>query len=225
MTLSTIEFPRGQSFVDVSRILVGVCDLLLTKFQFWKRIFSSSCLCVLPPAGPRTNHSYTTSSLLNMSDYRIFWHRFDKMKFRIRFRCPYPIVLQRPAQWSSGQSSWQQIQSSGFESRPYQIFWEVAGLERGLFSLVSTAEELLGRKSSGSGLEIRKYGSRDPSRWPRGAVKSQNLALTWLTRGGRSVGIVARGLRPRSVSYIPEGLTAKQQSFTCLHSGLFLSLS
>jgi hypothetical protein len=28
---------------------------------------------------------------------------------------------------------------------------------------VSTIEELLGRKSSGSGLEIREYGRRDPS--------------------------------------------------------------
>jgi hypothetical protein len=31
-------------------------------------------------------------------------------------------------------------------------------------SLVSTIEELLGRKSRDSGLEIREYGRRDPSR-------------------------------------------------------------
>jgi hypothetical protein len=37
-------------------------------------------------------------------------------------------------------------------------------LERGLLSLVSTIEELLGGKSSGSGLEIREYGRKDPSR-------------------------------------------------------------
>jgi hypothetical protein len=36
-------------------------------------------------------------------------------------------------------------------------------LERGPLSLVSTIEELLGRKSSGSGLERREYGRRDPS--------------------------------------------------------------
>jgi hypothetical protein len=41
------------------------------------------------------------------------------------------------------------------------------GLERGPLSLVSTTEELLGRKNSGSGLDIREYGRRDPSRWPR----------------------------------------------------------
>jgi hypothetical protein len=34
------------------------------------------------------------------------------------------------------------------------------GLERGPFSLVSTIEELLERKSSGSGLENRDYGRR-----------------------------------------------------------------
>jgi hypothetical protein len=38
------------------------------------------------------------------------------------------------------------------------------GLERGPLSLVSTTEELLGRKSSGSCLESREYGHRDPSR-------------------------------------------------------------
>jgi hypothetical protein len=46
----------------------------------------------------------------------------------------------------------------------YQIFWEVLGLERGPLSLVSTIEELLGRKSSGSGLETQEYGRKDPSR-------------------------------------------------------------
>jgi hypothetical protein len=37
-------------------------------------------------------------------------------------------------------------------------------LERGILGLVSTIEELLGRKSSGSGLENRDYGRWDPSR-------------------------------------------------------------
>jgi hypothetical protein len=40
----------------------------------------------------------------------------------------------------------------------------VVGLERGPLSLVSTIEELLGRKSSGSGIKSREYGLRDPSR-------------------------------------------------------------
>jgi hypothetical protein len=37
------------------------------------------------------------------------------------------------------------------------------GLERGPLSLLSTVEELRGRKSSGSGLESRKYSRKDPS--------------------------------------------------------------
>jgi hypothetical protein len=39
---------------------------------------------------------------------------------------------------------------SGFDSRRYQIFWEVVGLERGPLSLVRITEELIERKSSGS---------------------------------------------------------------------------
>jgi hypothetical protein len=37
-------------------------------------------------------------------------------------------------------------------------------LEMDPLSVVSTIEELLERESSGSGLEIREYGRRDPSR-------------------------------------------------------------
>jgi hypothetical protein len=39
----------------------------------------------------------------------------------------------------------------------------VVGLEGGPLSLVSATEKVLERKSSGSGLEIRKYGCRNPS--------------------------------------------------------------
>jgi hypothetical protein len=60
----------------------------------------------------------------------------------------------------SDHSYWLQIQGSGFDSRHYQIFWEVVGLERGPLSLVSTVGELLGRKRNGSGLENRDHGCR-----------------------------------------------------------------
>jgi hypothetical protein len=88
-----------------------------------------------------------------------------------------------PPLWSSGQNSWLQI-------RRYQIFWKVVGLERGPLSLVRTNEELLGRKCSGSSLESREYGCRDPSRWLRGTLYPQTFALTLPTSGGRSVSIV-----------------------------------
>jgi hypothetical protein len=60
-----------------------------------------------------------------------------------------------------------QLQMSGFDFRLSQIFWEVVGLICGPLNLVSTTEEVLGRKCNGCGLENREYSSRDPSRWPR----------------------------------------------------------
>jgi hypothetical protein len=97
------------------------------------------------------------------------------------------LLLSRQPLWPSGQSSWLQIRRPAFDSRRYQIFWTVVGLERGPISLVSTIEELVfERKSSGSG----PYGRRDPSRWPSSTLYQQKLALTLLTSGGRLVGIV-----------------------------------
>jgi hypothetical protein len=69
-------------------------------------------------------------------------------------------------------------------------FLRSSGSGRGPLNLVSTTEELLERKSSGSGLENREYDRRNPSRCPRGTLYPQKLALTSPTSGGRSVGIV-----------------------------------
>jgi hypothetical protein len=66
----------------------------------------------------------------------------------------------------------------------------VVGLEQSPLSVVSTVEELLGRNSSGSGLENRESGRGDPLWWPRDTLYPQKLALTSPTRGGRSVCIV-----------------------------------
>jgi hypothetical protein len=64
------------------------------------------------------------------------------------------------------------------------------GLERGPLSLVSTVEELFGRKSSGSGLENREYGRRGSVALTRGTLYPQKLALISPTSGRRLVGIV-----------------------------------
>jgi hypothetical protein len=53
------------------------------------------------------------------------------------------------------------------------------GLERGPLSLVSTTEELLERKCSGSCLESREYGSEDPSRWPCGNPLSAKVGTNF----------------------------------------------
>jgi hypothetical protein len=64
------------------------------------------------------------------------------------------------------------------------------GLERGPLSLVSTTEELLGRKSSGSGLESENTAVGIPHADNAAPSICKKLALTSLTSGARSVGIV-----------------------------------
>jgi hypothetical protein len=108
----------------------------------------------------------------------------------------------RPPLWSSGRSSWLWIQRSAFDSRRYQIFWEVVGLERGTLSLVSTLEELHGRNSSGSSLESREYGRGNPLRWPCDILYPQRLTLTSPTSGVRSVGIVRSRTKATDFSFL-----------------------
>jgi hypothetical protein len=74
------------------------------------------------------------------------------------------------------------------------------GLERRPLSLVSTTEELLGKNSSGYGLENREYGRGDPLRWPRDTLYPQKLALTLPTSGGRSVCVVR--LRTKATDFV-----------------------
>jgi hypothetical protein len=66
-----------------------------------------------------------------------------------------------------------------FDSRRYQILSEVVDLERGPLSLVSTIEEVLGRKSSGSDLENREYGRRDLSGWPHDNLLSAKVSINF----------------------------------------------
>jgi hypothetical protein len=72
------------------------------------------------------------------------------------------------------------------------------GLERSPLSLMSTTEELLERKSNGSGIESREHCRRDPSRWPCGTLYPQKLAPTSPTSCGRSVCIVRSRTQVRS---------------------------
>jgi hypothetical protein len=91
------------------------------------------------------------------------------------------LVVRAPSHISRG---------PGFDSRGYQILWEVVGLERGPLSLMRLIAELLEWKISGSGQETRINGRGDPLRWPRDTLCPQKLALTSPTSCGRSVGIV-----------------------------------
>jgi hypothetical protein len=64
------------------------------------------------------------------------------------------------------------------------------GLERGPLSLVSTTEELLGRKGRGSGLENRDYGLGIRHVDHVAPCIRNKFELSSPTSGGRSVGIV-----------------------------------
>jgi hypothetical protein len=89
----------------------------------------------------------------------------------------------------------------GFDSRRYQIFWKAVGLERDPFSLVSTTEEPLRRKSSGSGLENREYSCKDPSSWQRGTLTTKD-GTNFADSGGRSVGIVRQRTQATKFSLV-----------------------
>jgi hypothetical protein len=82
-------------------------------------------------------------------------------------------------------------------------------LERDPLSLVNTNEELLGRKSSASGVENREYGLGGPLCWPRNTYP-QKLELTSPTSSGRSVGIVRS--RTQATEYTVKHMSTNRRS-------------
>jgi hypothetical protein len=111
-----------------------------------------------------------------------FRRQWDVKSQKVDTNCRNTLLkytAERPPLWSSDQSSWLQIRGPEFDSRRYQIFWEVVGLERSPLSFVSKIEEVLGRNSSGSCLENREYGRGDPLRWPRDTLYPQKLGTNF----------------------------------------------
>jgi hypothetical protein len=128
----------------------------------------------------------TFRDIMNSVVYSILYRPSD----RLLSTKLVPTFADRRCRVVSGTDPGYRFRGTGFDSRRYQIFWEVVYLRRGPLSLMSATEEILERKSSDSGLEIREYCKRDPSRWPRGTLYPLKLALTSQTSGGRSVGVV-----------------------------------
>jgi hypothetical protein len=120
---------------------------------------------------PQVHTVYSESISRSTSPFIKLWLRLDRL-------CGLVLVAKVPGCRS---------RDHGFDSRSYQIFWLVVGLERSPLSLVNTIEEVLEGTSSGCGLESRECGRRDPSRWPSGTLYPQKLALTSTKSGGRSV--------------------------------------
>jgi hypothetical protein len=127
-----------------------------------------------------SSHAPVSQMVSSVSAFRLeFCINFSTLSPSVGRLCG--LVIRVP-----GYRSW----GPGFDSRRYQIFWDVGGLERGPLSLVRINEELLEWKSRASGLENQINGRRDPLRWPRDTLYPQKLALTSPASGGRSVGIV-----------------------------------
>jgi hypothetical protein len=122
---------------------------------------SSTASCAFP--GRASNQGVPTN-YMNRSNFIIPTQRSPVRKFIWLF-CKFFFFtyLIWPPLCSRDQSSWLQIRSPVFDFGRYQIFW-VVGLERGPLSLVSIIEELLERKSSGSGLGKPEYDSWVPPR-------------------------------------------------------------
>jgi hypothetical protein len=95
------------------------------------------------------------------------------------------------------------------------------GLERGPLSLVSTIEELLGRKSSGSGLENRDYGREGfATLTTRHPSIRKTLALTSPTSGDSSVGIVRS--RTETTEFVSIMRQLRYQLFVSMYRNVFL---
>jgi hypothetical protein len=89
---------------------------------------------------------------------------------------------EQPLLWSTGQSSWLQIQGSQVWFPALPDFLRSGGSGTG-----STQPREYNR---GVSLELREYSQEDPLRWPCDTVYPQKLALTLQTSSGHSVGIV-----------------------------------
>jgi hypothetical protein len=104
--------------------------------------------------------------------------------------------------WSSGQSSWLQIQRSRVRFLVPPIFWEVVALERGPLNLVDITEELLEWQSSGSGsrkLRLTAMGICCTDHVT--PLCPQKLAPTSPTSSGRSFSIVC--LWTKAMEFFP----------------------
>jgi hypothetical protein len=179
----------GAAIARMQSSLNFTLNVIVTRPEA-RRIPSKCKICLLPcilwvGKGPGDERKEVKQDLLPLflllslrSEKRTAKRQFDMVDWNCDRLCGLAV------------SSWLQIQRSGFDFWRYQIFWEVVGLERGPFNLVSTTEELLERKSSGSGWESREYCRRDPSRWPCGTLCPQKMALISSTSGGQSIGIV-----------------------------------
>jgi hypothetical protein len=127
---------------------------------------------------------FTLSYVMKLASCSVFGRWDTYFLFLVR------VSKWMTALWSSGQSSCLQIQRSRVWFPALQNFLRSSGSGTGFTQPHEYNEELLGRNSSGTGLENREYGRGDPLHWPRDTFYPQKLPLTSPSSGGRSIGIV-----------------------------------
>jgi hypothetical protein len=136
----TVPLSENSGFIwsgeKETRVYVSSLVDLYNYIGYYMDFFSRTPIFPFPP---NWNHRYSPDQILSELGL--------KLK---RLHENWPPL------WSSGQGSWLKIQRSGFNSRCYQIFWEVVVLKRGPLSLVRIIEELF-QGNSGSGLENRNW--------------------------------------------------------------------
>jgi hypothetical protein len=143
----------------------------LLSYRIYKRSNSfsiHSSMALQPFAGPWPlllfrNHFYTDGRNPWTGDQPVArplpTHRTTQTQNNPTHRHPSlqwdRVELAGGIRWFYGLVPGYRCRGPGFDSRRYQIFWEVVGIERGPLSLVRITEEPLEWKSSGSGLENR----------------------------------------------------------------------
>jgi hypothetical protein len=178
--LSPIEFvgsvlyplrsPEVIALCVLLRDLVKTVCFLLYVYVIWRFArYQTQRKCMKPSLALRWWKCATSTSAVfrKESTPKHGLMIFRAMKSWLRFWLLSCCANLSPPLWSRGQSSWLEIWGSKFDTRLYQILWEVVCLRRGLLSLASTIEELLEWKSRCSGLEKWDYGRRDPPCWLR----------------------------------------------------------
>jgi hypothetical protein len=99
-------------------LIFWTCGLLFLWFDIWRMsAYILPYVCERIPE-TRMRESYPHS-------HNIVPHTQWSLMLLVAFKCPDQNVVclfERPPLWSSGQSSWLQIQRFGFDSRRYQVF-------------------------------------------------------------------------------------------------------
>jgi hypothetical protein len=117
-----------------SRRGVKICVTMCLRFELVNRAGIHNFVCIPSQSGALRNN--VNQILYHYLVLKIFL-LFSQVVGRL---CG--LVVRVPGYRSRG---------PGFDSRRYQIFWEVVGQERGLLTLVRITEEVLESRSSGFG--------------------------------------------------------------------------